>query len=60
MPIDRKSKSELIKRQIKARKKEHDASLSDEERLKARSEADFYEEVRMRLTGAQTTDSNNE
>lgn len=60
MPIDAKSRRELVKRQVKARNIEHDASKSDKERLAARRKADFYEEVRKRLSGAQTTDSNNE
>jgi len=60
MPIDAESRRELVKRQVKERKTEHNASKSDKDRLAARRKADFYEEVRKRLTGAQTTDSNNE
>lgn len=59
MPIDAKSRRELVKRQVKARRTEHDASKSDAARRKARRQADFYEEVRKRLTSGQTTDSNN-
>lgn len=51
MPIDRKSKSNLIRGQVKARKREHDASLPDSERMKARRKADFYGIVRKRLEG---------
>lgn len=57
MALDRESKRELIKRQVKARRDEHDASLSDEKRLKARRKADFYEKVRNKLDN-QSTDSN--
>ena len=57
MPIDRESKRELIKRQVKARRDEHDADLPDEERLEARRRADFYEMMRKRLDN-QSTDSN--
>lgn len=52
MPLDAKSRRELVKRQVKARTVEHDASKSDAERLKARRQADFYELVRNRLSGA--------
>lgn len=57
MPIDRESKRELIKRQVKARRDEHDAELSDEKRLRARHKADFYEMIRKKLDN-QSTDSN--
>ena len=57
MPIDRESKLELIKRQVKARRDEHDADLPDEKRLKARRKADFYEMIRNKLDN-QTSDSN--
>jgi hypothetical protein len=60
VPIDPQSRRNLIKRQVKARDKEHDASLSDEERLEARRQADFYEQVRIKLNENQTTDSNNQ
>lgn len=58
MPIDRESKSNLIKRIIKESEKENDASMSDEKRLKARSNRKFYNTVLNRLKRGQSTDSN--